>query len=305
MVLFSIIVPVYNSEKRLKKCVDSILSQTVSDFELILIDDGSVDSSGDICDKYSIADNRVRVIHKSNTGVSDSRNQGIIYAKGKWIIFIDSDDTVQNNYLYSFSLDSDIEFQGVNVFRGIEEDVSSRMVYTDERFSSDCASKILLKGVNTAPWGKCFRKSIITEYSISFPQEISYGEDSIFLFEYLTHCKTARYVSAIGYNYYVFDTGLGHRRHPIENLIKMYDMQFGLYNRILSKSNSQDEFFHKKTLSAIRELMLWYKKPYKSLKKFVVVKQITTSYLFPYERVLLNIPQLFYKYCSFYFKFFG
>lgn len=305
MVLFSIIVPVYNSEKRLKKCIDSILSQTISDFELILIDDGSTDSSSEICDEYGNVDNRIRVIHKPNTGVSDSRNRGIENAIGKWVVFIDSDDTVQNTFLSNFHLDYDIEFQSVNVFSGNDESFSSMMVYEDESICSDCASKILLKGVNTAPWAKCFRRSIINSYNIGFPKEISYGEDSIFLFEYLSHCSTAYYNSAIGYNYYVFETGLGHKRHPIESLIKMYEMQYEQYSRILSKSNRRRYFLHKKTLSAVRELMLWYQESYQNLRKFAVIDHITTSYLYMYERFLLYIPRLFYKYCSFYFKIFG
>lgn len=90
--MVSIIVPVYNAEKYLSRCVDSILSQTMKDFELLLIDDGSQDESGRICDEYSEKDARVRVFHKPNGGVSSARNLGIDHAKGKYIIFIDSDD---------------------------------------------------------------------------------------------------------------------------------------------------------------------------------------------------------------------
>lgn len=90
----SIIVPVYNVEKYLKKCVDSILNQTFKDFELILVDDGSPDSSGAICDQYAEKDSRVKVIHKKNGGLSDARNAGIEVAKGKYLGFIDSDDYI-------------------------------------------------------------------------------------------------------------------------------------------------------------------------------------------------------------------
>ena len=80
--LVSIIVPIYNAEKNLDRCIDSILNQTYREFELLLLDDGSKDSSGEICDRYAAQDERVRVIHKENTGVSDTRNQGIAWAKG-------------------------------------------------------------------------------------------------------------------------------------------------------------------------------------------------------------------------------
>jgi glycosyltransferase involved in cell wall biosynthesis len=95
----SIIVPVYNVDKFLHKCVDSILAQTLTDFELLLVDDGSKDNSGLICDKYATKDSRVRVFHKENGGVSSARNLGLENAQGDWIIFIDSDDWIEPNML--------------------------------------------------------------------------------------------------------------------------------------------------------------------------------------------------------------
>ena len=95
----SIIVPVYNTEKFLHRCIDSILTQTYTDFELLLIDDGSKDSSGTICDEYAAKDVRVRVFHKENGGVSSARNMGLDNARGEWITFVDSDDWIDDNYL--------------------------------------------------------------------------------------------------------------------------------------------------------------------------------------------------------------
>ena len=95
--IFSIIVPVYNVEKYLSKCIDSVLAQTFSDFECILIDDGSTDESPSICDKYSLTDNRIKVIHKENGGLSDARNTGILNSTGEYIILLDSDDILSNN----------------------------------------------------------------------------------------------------------------------------------------------------------------------------------------------------------------
>ena len=88
----SIIVPVYNVEKYLKRCIDSILNQSFTDFELILVDDGSTDNSGEIIDEYAIKDERIKVIHKENGGLSSARNVGIEYSKGNYIAFVDSDD---------------------------------------------------------------------------------------------------------------------------------------------------------------------------------------------------------------------
>lgn len=92
--MVSIIVPVYNAQQYIRRCVDSILNQEYTDFELLLIDDGSTDSSGEICDEYAQKDTRIRVVHKENSGVSDSRNLALDYATGKYIQFLDSDDWI-------------------------------------------------------------------------------------------------------------------------------------------------------------------------------------------------------------------
>ena len=105
--MISIIIPVYNVEKFLPQCIDSILAQTYKDFELILVDDGSPDGSPAICDSYAQRDERVRVIHQKNAGVSAARNNGIEHAKSEWISFVDSDDWVEPSYIEDFHLDED------------------------------------------------------------------------------------------------------------------------------------------------------------------------------------------------------
>ena len=112
MELVSIIIPVYNSELFLERCIKSILTQDYKNFELLLIDDGSKDLSGKICDDFSIMDERVVVYHKKNNGVSNARNFGIDQCKGKYVVFVDSDDWVENNYisnLYNFIQNNNID----------------------------------------------------------------------------------------------------------------------------------------------------------------------------------------------------
>ena len=98
MVDISVVVPVYNTEKYLHKCIESILNQTFRNIEVILIDDGSVDGSGSICDEYKIKDERVKVFHQPNSGVSVARNKGIIESTGNYICFVDSDDYIDGDY---------------------------------------------------------------------------------------------------------------------------------------------------------------------------------------------------------------
>ena len=101
--MISVIVPVYNTEKYLDRCIQSILAQTYTDFELLLIDDGSTDLSGEICDKYAEQDSRVKVFHKENGGVSSARNLGLDKANGDWVTFVDADDWVTTLYLNNLS----------------------------------------------------------------------------------------------------------------------------------------------------------------------------------------------------------
>ena len=110
--LISVIVPVYNVENYLYKCISSIITQSYGNFELILIDDGSIDKSGEICDSFSEKDNRIKVIHKVNEGVSSARNYGLKQARGEYICFVDSDDYVLNDYLLNLinCADKDINF---------------------------------------------------------------------------------------------------------------------------------------------------------------------------------------------------
>lgn len=108
----SVIVPVYNAEKWLRRCVDSILAQTYTDFELLLVDDGSTDGSGAICDEYATLDARIRPFHKPNGGVSSARNLGLDNARGEWICFVDSDNWMAKNSLESLlTVDSVAEFR--------------------------------------------------------------------------------------------------------------------------------------------------------------------------------------------------
>ena len=121
--LVSVIVPVYKAEKWLHRCVDSILAQTMEDFEVLLIDDGSPDRSGEICDEYAAKDSRVWVFHKENGGVSSARNLGLDNAQGEWISFIDSDDWVEVDYLAGLTenLDADMISESINIIGSFVE----------------------------------------------------------------------------------------------------------------------------------------------------------------------------------------
>lgn len=202
----SVIVPVYNVEKYLNRCVDSILNQTFEDFELILVNDGSPDNCGNICDEYAQKDNRVKVIHKKNGGVSSARNVGIDIAQGEYIMFVDSDDWINENMLndmYNMP-DSDMK---VSSIRMIGKDNSTEYIidtkmYTQEDlligFFSEAFPIICFCG----PCCKLYKKDIIFNNAVRFNEDMSLGEDTYFNLNYIKHCKSI-YTSEQIYYYYM------------------------------------------------------------------------------------------------------
>ena len=201
----SVIVPVYKAEKYLHRCVDSILAQSYTDFELLLIDDGSPDNSGAICDEYAIKDSRVRVFHKENGGVSSARNLGIDKADGEWIVFIDSDDWIDITLLQSLCLVLDSNF----IFSGMKLCSSSRVIqFENKLYKSDSLVDFLNsnKGYRlNSPCGHLYKTSILKEHGLCFDERIRFGEDAIFNLKYLCYSDSIRTVSNCGYNYWDYD----------------------------------------------------------------------------------------------------
>lgn len=206
----SIIVPVYKAEKYLNRCIDSILAQTFTDFELLLIDDGSPDRSGEICDEYATKDVRIRVFHRQNGGVSTARNLGIDKAKGEWIYFVDSDDVVLPSALGTFCslINSHCEF----VMAGFYSSDENNIVREQPRMVRQCELSVLevLKEMYTPTdfcyqgylWCKFFQRKIILQNHLRFDESISFNEDRLFIVEYLCCCKTlVSYSTKTIYNY--------------------------------------------------------------------------------------------------------
>ena len=196
--IVSIIIPVYNSEKALRRCLDSILSQTMTDYECLLIDDGSTDSSGRICDEYAAKDERFRVFHKENGGVSSARNVGLDNAKGEWITFVDSDDSVEESFLeslYNFGSGSlkICNFTG-DGHKDYSEDCSKVK-------TSSVITRLLNDNLVWAPWGKLFSNDIINDHNLRFDIKLRLGEDTVFCWEYLSYCPDVTVLASNLYNY--------------------------------------------------------------------------------------------------------
>lgn len=203
--MISVIVPVYKVEKYLRQCVESIQAQTYKDLEIILVDDGSPDKCPNICDELAKKDGRIKVVHKENGGQSTARNQGLSYATGEFIGFVDSDDTIEPNmYQTLYQLINcyqvDIAMCGCNTI-----DERSTMLAT----TKDIGQPLLLNQnelwhevfaeLNNAVWNKLFKASLLKD--IRFPEDIIHGEDLLFNIEYLKLCNTGVITSEPLYNY--------------------------------------------------------------------------------------------------------
>ena len=222
MSILSIIVPVYKAEQYLHRCIDSILAQTFTDWELLLIDDGSPDRSGEICDEYAEKDKRIRVFHKENGGVSSARNWGIDEAKGEWIAFVDSDDMLENNYLLDFQIDdykADLYIQGYKKIKNGRVIDVKNLLCKENSFESIVASAEDNNIINS-PCFKLFRTSIIKENNIRFDTRLSIGEDHLFSLQYLLCINKIGYTHASGYYYMLKDEeSLTNRVFPIDEFL--------------------------------------------------------------------------------------
>lgn len=236
------IVPVYNAEPFLRRCVDSILSQKFTDGELLLIDDGSQDRSGAICDQYAERDSRVRVFHKANGGVSSARNVGLDHARGEWITFCDADDWVSADTLCSDigNYNEDLLIysyftvgQGPMKLHELPE-----CILSDRRSLSDYCSKNLISSVFRSPWSKFFKRERI--YDIRFDERVRLGEDTLFMLDVLNRIQSCRVLVAPLYVYNIsnlaskYQLSIAESIYAMKALFRAYDL-LGVENRQVEK----------------------------------------------------------------------
>jgi len=219
----SVIIPVYNSADSLHQCIDSILGQDYEDFELLLVNDGSVDHSLEIMNSFTEKDQRVKVINKiKNSGVSDTRNTGVSHAKGKIICFIDSDDWIEKNYLQVFvdNYTSSDTLLLQNIIRGKARDLHYKTYQIQKDFTELFVRNNLL--YFGGPVAKFFEKEIITGNRITFNKEVSYGEDLMFFLEYIKQIKAIKIIDASLYHYEFTESSLSRSKHSFESLFKLH-----------------------------------------------------------------------------------
>lgn len=203
--MISVIVPVYKVEKYLEKCVNSIRSQSYSDLEIILVDDGSPDNCGKICDEMALNDQRIRVIHQKNQGSAAARNAGLAIAQGKYVAFVDSDDTIENGaYLMLHNMiehyDTDI---AICECRKVKENELVKQVeyskYENRVLDNNKLWELVFGQLNNSSCNKLYKRNLLND--LQFPEKVVHGEDLLFNIEYLVKCNTGVYNEAPVYNY--------------------------------------------------------------------------------------------------------
>ena len=201
----SIIVPIYNSEKTLKRCIDSLLDQSYSDLELILIDDGSEDDSFGICRQYAEADARIHVLHQDNAGVASARNAGIELAAGEYLLFCDSDDYASPDWceklLQGGVRAKEDAWVVSNAYKVSFSGECKAIDDLQHHPKSDTYCDIYLKYLSPYLWNKIYNAEIIRQNNIRFRPDVELGEDAVFNTEYYRFCSSVTYIPEPLYYY--------------------------------------------------------------------------------------------------------
>lgn len=255
----SVIVPVYNAQPYLHRCIDSILSQTFTDFELLLVDDGSTDQSGAICDEYARKNSRIKVFHKVNGGVSSARNWGLDNAKGEWVTFVDSDDWLKSTYLHgliSFAkkkIDLIISYPETNS----QAKVVKPKVYTPKWvITSDFADLFVLYDINvyTTSWAKLYKLTLIQSNGIRFNEKITMGEDTVFFYTYLLVSSNIYVSNIVGYCYHNTPDSLSKRFYSVDAEWESYVNIRSVINALIEQKQISDY----KALSNLQKIISYY-----------------------------------------------
>ena len=296
--LISIIVPVYNAEKYIQRCIDSILAQTYHNFELLLIDDGATDRSGAICDDYASKESRIKVFHKENGGVSSARNVGLDSAMGEWIAFADSDDFVKDSWLsdYVSEIGRDLNFgliyQGIitleNGVEGVGKPIENRVFSENEIVD---AYIYLDRDIDIFGWtcAKIYRADILRQNKLRFDPSISFCEDLEFTFRFMQSVENISVVNKLNY-VYTFDNDItlsrrSHSYETLDNLVNMINNQLIILSRRTDRV--YDRLFDIITHYRFRALKSLYKPSLDKTTKerCVIIDHYSTHYLDDLKRL--------------------
>lgn len=305
MPAISVIMPVYNSEKYLHSAIDSVLKQTFRDFELILIDDGSKDSSGIICDKYAQADSRVTVIHQDNTGLCGARNVGIKVAKGNYLAFIDNDDLymptlLEDNYALAIKYQADMvkfgraraDINGESLEKVIYVNAPDLRIYEGDQVRTAFFDIHGLR-IFDYVWDGLYNASIFRKYQLYFDEFMRFGsEDSKMTYQFYQYTTTLVVNPQV---YYLYFKRLSHSvsarfdQNIIDSLLKVSDLQYEIWQHVFSDElpNSRTILLAMSDLITILQRALLHKScPYSfaEKKRLLCTFRIHPAYEFSWNR---------------------
>ena len=248
--MVSIIVPIYNAEQYLRRCVDSILNQEYTDYELLLVNDGSTDASGDICEEYGDQDPRVIVIQKENTGVSDSRNRALDRDRGKYLQFLDSDDWITPDATRLFVRAAEeygCDMVISDFYRVVGErlspkgDIEEEGVLTREEFAAHMMENPADYYYGVL-WNKLYRRDLVNRFGIRMDAEISWCEDFMFNLEYVRYAETFYALRTPVYYYVKTKGSLVNQKISITKTVKMKLMMFEYYNNFYKHVLDEEDY---------------------------------------------------------------
>ena len=282
----SIIVPVYNTEEYLPRCIKSILNQTYKNIEVILVNDGSTDQSGQICDLFANKDDRVLVIHKKNTGVSDSRNEGIKLSSGKYLQFVDSDDYIDENMTEILIEavqhgEADIAICGYKVIdykteKSVPRSYSQPEMNFDFKRLLTIFDDLYLKADMNSPCNKMYISSLIKKNRIYFDPKLDLGEDLIFNLEVIKKCDKFSIISACPYNYIQYDNGQNLtgklRTNMYEIQKRLFEQAVAIYTDRGNYSEQISNLEQEYTRTILLGLVLYFA-VHTSLKNYQIYKE--------------------------------
>ncbi len=259
--LVSVIVPVYNTEKDLDRCVSSILSQTYRSIEVLLVDDGSTDKSGTICDEYAKSNDNVRVFHTSNHGAAHARNVGIQEARGEYITFVDSDDYIDDEMIDALMNDMITNDSDLSISSLHEEKDSNDFCISLNSNHEDQILFLSEKYLIFGPTQKMYKTAVAKQ--IRFPDEIKYGEDLLFNLEYLKRINRVSFISKNHYHYCRKEDSLStkNRWDMFENDMILHKALQKWYEEIGMLEKKEKAFIYNRTFdTAVNSICSTFKK---------------------------------------------
>ncbi len=275
--LVSVIVPIYNVEKYLKKCLDSIIKQTYTNLEIILIDDGSSDRCGEICDIYAQKDSRILVIHKENGGVSEARNKGIDRSIGRYIVFVDADDYIEEDMiekLYCAVLKYDADIACCAQF--IETKKKRKIQNNGSEFCENgeqiLGRMLLFDQIDTGPCAKIYGSHLFA--SIRYPIKRRY-EDMGTIYKLFAASEKIVHISYVGYHYVMHNESFMHKKFHSEHFDSLYfskEIHEFICKKYPALAKKSESYYFLAITSILQKIkgsdnFVEYKKEYKEIKK--------------------------------------